>query len=318
LVGIPRLAKLPELDGRVENGHSGNIASVASRLDPLQLLTVGMSAWAQELVAALDSLLVFKKLLITLVAGVVFGLGLLLFRSGLVPETGFGLVRDRLVMGLFGLLVFAVASSLLILLTYAELSHLRPARWRDGYRGLTPLCIRLFLTSLLTIGTPALLLAGLVHLSGLLLGAGDRESSSWSLLGPDALAVASILVGLFLPIVFSLGLLQGPLLVVEGGSTGKALVRWVVLLFHEGGRVVVCQGLALVFGLLLTTPGLLLVLLAGQVPLDSRLLPVETGTMEMLLPLALAPGVAYLVIANLFIYLNLRFGAGRLRSEHTV
>ena len=111
------------------------------------------------------------------------------------------------------------------------------------------------------------------------------------------------------PIV-GFALLLPPILVVEDCSIGKALSLWLRLLRRDMGRVFLYEALALGLGLaatlLLALPWLALFIYE---PVDfPQLLPAPSPSRgRVLAGLALAPLLAYLMVANVFIYINLRY-----------
>jgi hypothetical protein len=125
-----------------------------------------------------------------------------------------------------------------------------------------------------------------------------------------AASVRLVLEVLFWP-VLGLGLLLAPIVVVEECSAGRALAQWFALLGRHLGRVLVYEALAAALGVVVCLPLLFPVALAASACSPAELLnPVVSVTLAALFGLALAPLLAYLTVANLFIYLNLRY-------EHT-
>jgi hypothetical protein len=298
------------------NGPAHRVtASIASRLDPDRLKTVGVPSWIQELLAALDSVLVRKKLLTALACSLFLGVVLALFRSGLLDleMLGYGLGSTLAGAGL--LLVFCISNGLLTRLTYTEVSRLRPARWRDGLRGLAGLTCQLVLVFLLIPGSVLVLLGGLLVLSAWLVGIADPAWSPVHQVGAQAAAVLAVLAGIALVPLSGLALLVSPILVVERCSVWKALTEWLALLRRELGRILAYEVLAVAIGLMVTLPFLVPLLVVPYLPLDASLLNVASITSHVLSGLGLAPLLAYLTVANLFIYLNLRYGPNGFRPS---
>jgi hypothetical protein len=103
-------------------------------------------------------------------------------------------------------------------------------------------------------------------------------------------------------------LLLGPVVVVEEGSVFRTLAEWWRLLSQYFGQVFLFEVLALGIGLLTTVPLFLPLVLAaggrfGGAGLDNAI----GWTVLILAGLAAAPLIAYLPVANVFIYLNLRY-----------
>ena len=138
-------------------------SGVAARLDPLRLQTVGVRGLVDELIGALDSTLVRKKIAVALVAAL--ALGLLFAFAPLDPFKPLerlqfsrdGSLDQRLgsagPAGASG----SIATALLTRMTFVEVSRLRPARWREALSGVTGLSIRLSIAQLVVTGNTLLI-----------------------------------------------------------------------------------------------------------------------------------------------------------------
>jgi hypothetical protein len=277
--------------------------TVASRLDPQRLQLVGVRGLMKELVAALDSTLVRKKLLAAALAGLLLGTLLALYLLPAVRAAPRSAGFDWY-LAAAALLVVAAATGLLTGLTYVELARLRPARWREGLEGLDFLAVRLVVTQGLVAGGTLGLIALLRWLPAwLLAGEPDAAREAW--------AAAATVVGLVLEVclwpVCVFVLLLGPILVVEGASVVGALRQWARLVRQHPSRVLLYEALAMGQGLIATLPFAFPLLALYGLPLDERLLGVADFTRHVLTGLALAPLLAYLIVANVFIYLNVRY-----------
>jgi hypothetical protein len=281
-------------------------ATIASRLDPLRLRQIGIRGLLEELLAAVDSTAVRLKLTVAVSCGVIAGvlagwsfLPLFTFEFR-PPGPGWLLVLGVIVTGIW---LTAVQSRL----TFSELSRLRPARWTDAQRGLGGLVVRLFLLE----GGLALLFAALIvasrWLPGLLLeSAGEAAEISW-LVGAQVAAVAGILVEALSWTAILLLLPLGPLLAVEECSVLAGLARWHALLRQDLGRLLLAESLAVGIAVLLALPmGLILLAVWIVHPIEPAALAVNVLRTVLA---AMAGGVvlSYLVVANVFIYLHLRY-----------
>jgi hypothetical protein len=276
-------------------------ATVASRLDPTRLHLVGVRGCLEELLAALDSTLVAKKLLAAVVVGPILG-GLLAFwQAEWLERDSRWFVTALCFMGVMALIV-ALLTALLTRLTYVELSRLRPARWSEGLSGIGHLSFRLIVTEVIVGGAVGGLIVLLRWLPFWL-------SPATEVISGTVLALGMVLeVALWPTIVFLW--LAPPILVVEECSIGRGLWLWLDLLRKHLGRVFLYQTMALGLGLLLTASFLVLI---SPVFLPTFYSPegmenVVRGTRCLLLGLACAPLLAYWIVANTFIYLNLRYG----------
>jgi hypothetical protein len=306
-LGTPPIAPSSSRSANATAHHS---ATVGSRLDPARLHLVGMRGCLDELLAALDSALAPKKLLLGLIAGLLLGALLLLERTAWFTHPAHGpAVAGVLLAGCF--LVFEGLIALLTRLTYIELARLRPARWREVFDEAERLMLWVGVSKLIVWGT----VGGLVVLLRWLpywLGPGTEGvwSTSQQLLAGSVLALAMFVEVLVWP-VFVFWWLLPPLLVVEGGTVWSSLWQWLILLRRHLGQVFLYQAMAIALGVLVTTPFLL-----GIAPLflpafspPEALQGVAHGTRCLLLGLACAPLLTYWITSNVFIYLNLRYGA---------
>jgi hypothetical protein len=285
--------------------------TVASRVDPAQLRLVGVRPLLAEFVAALDSTLVAKKLIAAALVGLALGALLALSRYPLLPA-----LPEALPWALAAVAVLLVAwlTGLLARLTYVELAQMRPARWREGLRGLRRLTVQLALTQGLVLAALAGLFVLLRKLPSWLVFAGD--GSRWAAT-QEALVQTVVVAGMLIEAVLwpfgALVLLLGPVFVVEQCGAVRALRQWLALLRRDLGRVLLCTGMALAIGALATAPlALPLLTLLLRRP-GSRFEEVADAACAVVAGLTLAPLLAYLIVANVFIYLHLRYEPGARR-----
>jgi hypothetical protein len=309
-----------ETERRTGRNTPDHPVTVASRLDPSRLHLLGVRGYLDELLAALDSTLIGKKLFVAALAAILLS-GLLaieeiaLFhRSGPWPVLAWGMV-------VLTFLVLACATGLITQLTYVELSRLRPARWQEGLTGLAGLTLRLAVLFGIVGGSVWGLIVLLRWLPIWLL---PGSASSWSAARQAAADVALVLSMVFETLLWPLcflAWLAAPILAVEDASIGRGLWRWLSLMRQDLGRAFLYQAMAVGLGLLLTAPFLLLlvpVLSRGLVPalevkVAVELEPVASLTRSILFGLACAPLLAYWIVAHVFIYLNLRYGVSNRR-----
>lgn len=276
----------------------------------LTLQTVGMRGLLAELLAALDSALGATRLRVAAAAGFLLGLALALGQLGYASLAGsfagHPLWAGLAVLGasLAFLILFSGYTVAFSALTYLELAHLRPVSWREALSGLG------WRTGHLGIAWGLLgLLVGLGGLGPFWL---PREwlseaGSFWSgLVGGLGLVGA---VGVVL--LAALALLLGPVVVVEELPAWSALRQWLHLLWQQGGRAVLCQILVL-WGVVLLTGPLWLVVEGAAYALQQAGLasPFSAVLVWLLRGLALTPALAFLPVAQVFLYLWLRY-------EHT-
>jgi hypothetical protein len=133
--------------------------------------------------------------------------------------------------------------------------------------------------------------------------------------GAVATTVLLVLGTVLLTPLFSLSLLFGPILVAEECNAWKALRLWCRLLRRHLGRLLAYQILAVGIGLLITLPSVLPLFPLPFLPLDERLTRAWAFCRDVLAGMASAPLLAYLTVANLFIYLNLSYGTVERRRR---
>ena len=111
------------------------------------------------------------------------------------------------------------------------------------------------------------------------------------------------------PILGFAMLLLGPILIVEECSVWRALVAWVGILRQHLGRIYLYQALAFASAGVLTLPLLAPIWLAfGFVRGNPLALSVgEAIPFFLLVGVAVTPTLSYLLVAHVFIYLNLRY-----------
>lgn len=277
-------------------------ATIASRLDPAQVGLAGVRPMAEELLGALDSAAVPRKLWAAALAGLLFG-GLV--AVGAYAEAEFGARVPGLPWALAAaaLLAWAWLSVVLSRMTFTEVSRLRRARWRDAWEGGAGAVVHLFLAQ----GTVAAAAAGAILalrlLPGWLMSRAEGYADAFATLAQVA-TVLGMVLELFLWPLFVLMLPLGAVVVVERCSFVSALGQWVALLWRNAGRVLLAEAMALGIGLLISLPLALLgvvVVVRGDPSTAARVTGcLLAGLLSSLL-------LAYLVVANVFIYLNLRY-----------
>jgi hypothetical protein len=297
---------------RPTNSTAEHFATVGSRLDPARLHLVGVRGYLEELLAALDSALVAKKLLLGLIAGLLLGTLFLLERAGWFEQDSRWLATAWSLFGIC-MVVFAALAGLITRLTYAELVRLRPARWQHGLDGLGRLTLWIVVSKLIVWGGAGgliVLLRWLPHWSG----PSGMWDPSQQIRGGMFLVLGMIGEALLYS-VFFLWFLMPTLIVVEGCTALGGLRQWLALLRRHLGHAFLYQMMAIGLGVLVTAPFFLLIaplyLPTFHPPEDLQ--EVARSTRYLLLGLASAPFLTYWTTANVFIYLNLRYGAGSHR-----
>jgi hypothetical protein len=204
-----------------------------------------------------------------------------------------------------GLLLLAVGTLFAVVvaqLLFVELSHLRPATGAEITARLGRNWLQLFLADVVICGLFFLPVAGLGWLEGRL-----REQAAGEMLLGAVASLRLVLEALAWP-VLGLALLLAPIVVFEERSAPRALGQWWAMLRRNLSRVFVYEALAVALGLVTSLPLVGPVALAAwsSSPAEPLNLVVDV-TVAILYGLALAPLVAYLAVANVYIFLNLRY-----------
>jgi hypothetical protein len=300
------------LEPAPEHGNKAPKTTLADRLDPHRLHQVGVKGLLLELLAALDSTLKAPKLLTTAGAGLVIGiLGTIIEMR--VVDLG-NLPGNVLAFCATVLVVLCVPMALLTRLTYLELAQLRQARWREGLRGASPLVARL----IVTLGIVAASCWGLIVLCRWipfwLVPPSEEPSLAWLWQAAAGAALAAGMafeVGLWA--VLGVSPLLASLLVVEKCSVFSALRQWLALIGKHLARLFLFEALATATGLLLMVPFVVLLLPLRTMFVDPQLTLAFVCARNLLGGLAGALLVAYLIVANVFIYLHLRYHSASRR-----
>jgi hypothetical protein len=285
------------------------------RDDRMQLQTVGVRGMVEELLNAMDSTLVRVKLWVACLAALVATVTLTLaaiFAPALAPW-------DLLVWigaGLVVLIDGAICSALLTQMTFVELSHSRPPRWADAKVGLGRNATRLALTYLLVVGVPLLILLLLPRVPSRLFP--DKEPGYETVTG--VVMVLEVILVVFLGPLVGFSLLLGPVEVVEDVPAGRGAGEWCRFVRQHFSRLFLYEALAAALAAVASLPlifpvGVLApsVLGPGVGEAGDVWLPIIRLTLSVLAGLALTPLVAYLMVANVFVYLNLRYEQGLRR-----
>jgi hypothetical protein len=275
---------------------------------------VGVRNVLQELQAALDSTLSARKLIVAALAGLAFGILATLVYLLQTQALDLGLPwfnqhwLNLTVLVAVGVLVIGTVAGLISKLTYIEVSRLRLATWREGLAGLDALAVRLAVG----LGAVAAATWGLIVLL--------RWLPFWLLPEPDApvawvreaIAAAVLAAGM----AFEVGLwavlctsgLLAPLLVVEDCSIVRGIGQWLALLRAHLGRVFLFEGLAVAIAIVLTLPFAALLVPLGLISEPPEHLALAWTCARYLLA-GLVGGLflAYVIVANVFIYLHLRY-----------
>jgi hypothetical protein len=284
-------------------------ASPVTRIRPAagDLRTIGLRGLVDELFNAFDSSITRSKLTIAAFTSVLLALGVIAVELvGGFPLASWS-AGAYLATTIVSLVLVALATTLLTKMTTIELDRHRPARRAEVRAGLPRQVLRVLVAQ----GVVAALLVGLVWFF--------RSAAPWLAVHDfgDFNPVRDVLVSivsvlrlllevLCWPMLGLAVLLLAPLLVIEEYSIIRSLREWLGMLGRHIGRIYLYEALAFALATALSLPVLLVVALAAFAVGDS-ITPVERVTLWILGGIALTPMIAYLTVANVFIYLNLRY-----------
>ncbi len=292
----PRRRRRPLADGAVA-------ASAGTRLDPHQLDTVPLRSFFPELLTALENTVMQRKLVVVLVSGLLLG-GLFALSQYPLPELGTARLWYDAILAVLAGLVASATGALLTRATFIELSQLRPAESQETHLGWTGRTVRLFVAQLFVVGSALGLIVLLQGLPQWLL-LGDNPAPAWQY-AANAVTAVGVVAGFALWPVLVLTLLLAPIVVVEETSVATGLFHWWQLIRKQPGSVLLYELLAVGVGLVVALVPALPLLVLGQ-PSDDRLNLAVVTTRNVLLGLPAALLFTYVTVANVFIYLHLRY-----------
>jgi hypothetical protein len=297
--GAPKTANA--VVDKVDQEPNGNAANTAD------MRTLGMRGLVDELMNAADSCLHANKLTAAAFTGLGIGIALLA-RAVTLPlvsedwHWGVNLATVTIVGVLFSL-----CTSVLAQLTALELSRFRPAQFHEIRPGLLIYAFKQFVSLALIGGVLGAIVLLLRWLPEVLPAANPPDTNIWL----DALlhiinGARRAVEALCWPIFGLAMLLMGPILVVEEASILRGLREWLAMLRRHLGRIYLYQAVAFAFAAVMTLPLLVPVLLAfGTTPETLSL--GESVAFHLLMGVSLTPMLAYLLVAHVFVYLNLRY-----------
>lgn len=288
---------LPPLPNRGANEEPPK-SGVSSRLDPLKLQTVGIRGYIDELFAAFDSTMQPSKLVVGCLTGAaVFVVLALLAR--LLPEIGLNPSSRIALLILWAALlaIVAVGTTFIGRQTHLELTKMSPASPSETMSGFVPPLIQV----LICFG----IIGGVACGAYILLDILREQLATPAIVGSLVVAIGFPVMVVAFVLLILLPLLP-PILVVEGGSFMEGLREWRALLREHRMRVLLYEGFAIVMGAVAMVPLLIPYTLAEMFfPTGPTLLAATSG--NLIHGIAIGPFLAFLAVANVFIYLNLRY-----------
>jgi hypothetical protein len=213
-----------------------------------------------------------------------------------------------LAAGLAFIVVAAMAASLITRATVAEMSHTGRGQWSEATRALPRTASSLAILCLFVFGTTGLAVWVLARaIAWLPLDWQPETREAIAGLAAVLLLVLGVLLGPLTLTAFQFA----PILVIEDCSAGKAFALWWQSIVRQGRRLYLYEGLAAAVAVATALP--LLVPLALLAPtflareLASPWPVIRAIALAILSALAAARFITYLIVANLSVYLNLRY-----------
>jgi hypothetical protein len=168
--------------------------------------------------------------------------------------------------------------------------------------------MRLLFAFLIAGGGAVLAILLLRRMPQLILSTQNPDAGSYRPFAMDALKVLALLIEVVLWPVVGFTLLLGPVIVVEESSVLTALGQWWWLVRRHLGRLFLYQSAAALAGIAMLAFAYPLVVAGLSRVGEWTGFDTPTGfALCMLAGVATAPLLAYIAVAHVFIYLNLRY-----------
>lgn len=280
---------------------------VSARLDPMRLQTVGIRGLVDELIAAFDSTVSTGKLVVAAAVAVAGALGVYLVMRLTLLALSDAFWLAEVLGGLAGVAALSVLTALLTRQTHLEISTMRPVLPAEARAGVGPFVLRVFLGCAATfgVGVGVLILLGCLPEWTAKVGTGTVHE-----IVQTVVWVVGACVAVLVFVAIMLGFLLAPIFVVEECSLGDAIREWRSILREHRLRVMIYEGMALALAVVAALPVVVPVELAlryGPAMPAGAANWVGAAVPYLVHALAVSPALAFLAVANLFIYLNLRY-----------
>jgi hypothetical protein len=294
----------------VETRPDGPSPRKKARAAATEMRTLGVRGLLEELFNAFDISLQKAKLTTTALSGLLMGIAIVFgaTASHLLPFGWKWAAYPGTALALC--VIFSTCTSILTQLTALELSRYRPAHFREVRAGLFGSIVRLTCAFTLIGGSIGGLIFFFHSLPTWLTPVDANDMEVWQEMLLNVVSGGSLLLEVICwPILGFAMLLLGPILIVEECSVLRAILAWVGILRQHLGRIYLYQALAFASAGVLTLPLLAPIWLAfGFVRGNPLALSVgEAIPFFLLVGVAITPTLSYLLVAHVFIYLNLRY-----------
>lgn len=283
------------------NGQLDALTRKRSRTAFQETRLLGVRGMVRELLDALDSSLNRAKMGTACLLGMLGAIGSITWMLvGTLPVEW----RTPAASAWAVLLLLAACLGISTITQYTaiELSKMRQPRLRELWPSVVGQTVRLAAALLLVVGGGVALILCLRWLPGWL----PDDHPWWGYAASAALVLRLILEVVFWPVIALAPLLLSPILVVQDYGVLGGVREWWRLLRQHLGRIFLYEALATTLAAIFTVPLLIPIGIASWSMGDHQPQVVE-ATVTVLRGIALTPLIAYLLVANVFIYLNLRF-----------
>ncbi len=304
---------------KTQPNHSPELPNGATESPShFELKSIGVRGLVVELISALDSSLNWSKLRVAAYAA--FFVGLIIgIDHEILTRWNWGFpwsVVWNVVKSLAFLLIAGMGTALLTQQTFIELSRLRSAQRKEIRENLDRNTLHLMGAYLVVVG---LILSTLALMSWLSTWVQGQTQLEWFFqcreIVISVVAVVQILLQVILLPLLGFSLLLGPIIIVEKCSLGQALLQWTRMVWRYLSRLFLYEALVASMALIACLPFLIPVGLAAMNTHHQGLLDniASRLVLWLLSGLALTPALAYLTVANVYIYLHLRYDQPLMR-----
>ncbi|MCI0683262.1 MAG: hypothetical protein L0Y71_14260 [Gemmataceae bacterium] len=295
---------------RSNRGNGMPDGRMRSRAAVQEWRLLGVRGLVRELLDALDSSLHRAKLGTACLLGMLGGVGVITWKllATTFGESQFEWTVAASIWAIVMLLAICLGITFITKYTALELSKMRQPRRSELWSGIIGQTLRLAAALLIVLGAAAVLIWLLRWIPGWMREQHAGGSAWWGHAASATEIVRLILEVIFWPVIALAPLLLGPILIVEQGSFLQGIRDWWRLLGKHLGRIFLYEALATTLAAVFTVPLLIPIAIAswplGAMPGQHQVID---ATVMVLGGIALTPLIGYLVVANVFIYLNLRY-----------
>jgi hypothetical protein len=287
-----------------DNGHLNPLGRMRSRTAFQEARLLGVRGLVRELLDALDSSLNRAKLGIACLLGMLGAVSFITWNLLYTMREEWWWALGASAWAVVVLLAACLGISTITQYTAVELSKMRRPLSAELWPSVLGQSVRLAAALLFVVGGGVGLILFFRWFPTWLTPAGG-DDPWWGVASSAALVLRLILEVVFWPVIALAPLLLSPILVVRDQAAWTGVREWWRLLRQHLGRIFLYEALATTLAAIFTVPLLI------PIGIASWSMGVTDGVVQaaviVLAGIALTPLIAYLLVANVFIYLNLRF-----------